>query len=270
WEVSSPIFLSNTTIAFFTVNAAEPREKQAATNILFAPYHGTIFVTVQAQNTARQAKRHRHTTIHPQPKTPRIRPRAVIIMAIFPSKSQFLRLGVQPITPSPAHVSQDCVICKDPLALRPHITTSTPPSHPALRIESCGHTLGLECLSAWLNVSNTCPTCSRTLFQVHIPRITQEDIDVVIRSLGHRYGVDRIVSLLAQRIRKQDLEAVVMMQKNQEETRRDQFEMAEQDWLDNGDELDVGGDDDDDEEEEFDAHEAMGVDEDDEDKRVLE
>lgn len=82
--------------------------------------------------------------------------------------------------------------------------------------------------------------------------------------------MDRIVSLLAQRIRKQDLEAVVMMQKNQEETRRDQFEMAEQDWLDNGDELDVGGDDDDDEEEEFDAHEAMGVDEDDEDKRVLE
>ncbi|KAH9864057.1 hypothetical protein J1614_009990 [Plenodomus biglobosus] len=199
-------------------------------------------------------------------------------MAIFPSKSEFLGVGTQPITPSIVHASHDCFICKNPLAVHPHTTTSAAASHPALRITSCGHILGVECLSAWLDTSNTCPTCSRTLFEVSAHHITQEDVNAVIRSLGHMYSESRIMSVLAQRMDRKYLEEALTRQKNEESRRKEveeegarsnQYTMSEQDWLDSDEELDVG-DDDDDDDSDFDADEDFEADGDDEDKGIVE
>ncbi|KAF2849969.1 hypothetical protein T440DRAFT_121084 [Plenodomus tracheiphilus IPT5] len=196
-------------------------------------------------------------------------------MAPFPSKPDFLRLGTQKITPSTSHASQDCYICNDPLAIHPHTTqTPTPTStlHPALRITACSHILGVECLSAWLNTSNTCPICSRMLFEKNGQSITQEDMRAVVRALGYMYGVRRVMGVLARRVEMQ-VEGVRVRMVDEEGRRREvekevDYAMEDGEWVDSEGELDIGEDED--EEGEFDADEYLGVDEEEDEEGVME
>jgi hypothetical protein len=65
-------------------------------------------------------------------------------MTVFANKDAFLSLGVEQITSSASHTSQDCFICTKPLAV--HANHNSPQSvlrgyHTAVRITVCGHTL---------------------------------------------------------------------------------------------------------------------------------
>jgi hypothetical protein len=96
-------------------------------------------------------------------------------MVVFADKAAFTALGLEAITPSATHLSQDCYICTHPLDVTPtstptsftlaHATTHLRRPHAAVRIISCSHMHGAQCLDAWLEVSNTCPICKRLLFE---------------------------------------------------------------------------------------------------------
>lgn len=141
---------------------------------------------------------------------------------IFANKEAFTALGTEPITPSHSHASADCTICTQSLALHP--TDQSPKSrlrgyHDALRIHSCGHAHGVDCLSAWLDVSNTCPTCNRMLFELNAEPIIQEDIDRIVYVLGPMYGEGRVHVAIAGLAQKMEVE-VKVKRKEQEMVQR--------------------------------------------------
>ncbi|KAJ4295245.1 hypothetical protein N0V90_007256 [Kalmusia sp. IMI 367209] len=128
-------------------------------------------------------------------------------MTIFNSKQEFFAHGLDQVQPRQHHISQDCAICLEPLDLVQtasgimSISGNEKPTsrfHSAVRIKSCQHIHGTECLLAFLDVGNTCPSCSRMLF---IPPseqpITQEDIDTVLRNLGHVHGENVLMRMIA-------------------------------------------------------------------------
>jgi hypothetical protein len=61
------------------------------------------------------------------------------------------------------------------------------------------------CLSAWLEVGNSCPTCKRILFEPNEP-VTQQDINFVMRRLGPVYGRPNVMTAIAAYIHKQQEE----------------------------------------------------------------
>lgn len=119
-------------------------------------------------------------------------------MTIFDNKADFLTLGIEAVVPSIYGTNMSCTICLDTLEI---IRTTTPPAgsayhahgssqdedaslHAAVRIKACNHVLGDECLTAWLEVGNTCPTCNRMLFVPPFEEpLTQDMVDDVIDSL---------------------------------------------------------------------------------------
>ncbi|CAO2655951.1 Nn.00g047540.m01.CDS01 [Neocucurbitaria sp. VM-36] len=128
-------------------------------------------------------------------------------MTVFASKEAFTTLGLEQITPSRTHASQDCTICLDPLLVHP--TPNTAPAsdlHDAVRILACGHLLGQECLTAWITVGNTCPVCNRLLFEASREEqaITQGDVDHILRVLGPVYGEDEVMGEVARLLIMQD------------------------------------------------------------------
>ncbi|KAI8935224.1 hypothetical protein NX059_007813 [Plenodomus lindquistii] len=191
-------------------------------------------------------------------------------MTVFPSKDSFFRLGVHLIAPSTSHASQDCFVCKHPLAIHPPSRAKFLTSHLALRIIRCGHVLGVDCLGAWIETSNTCPICARMLFENNTHAITQEDVNAIVNALGHVCSERRIMHALARCMQKQDRDEVQMRRGNEESMRRDAqaeaerrnaFGMTEADWEEI--DADMGGDDDDDEN--FDPDAVFGVDDEDND-----
>ena len=187
-------------------------------------------------------------------------------MTVFASKEMFNSLGLEQVQQSHAHASQDCTICRHPLALHP--TKSKPAEsklHRAVRIAACGHIIGQQCLDAWLEVGNTCPTCKRLLFEPTGDPITQQDINNILRTLGPQYGEDAIMAVVARRVARQELEHARMRQAHEielermkaEETvaRNDAFTLSNDDLLDSDEDMDF-------EEEEEDDDEAFEADED--------
>jgi len=170
-------------------------------------------------------------------------------MTVSASKEMFNSLDLEQVQQSHAHASQDCTICRHPLALHP--TKSKPAEsklHRAVRIAACGHIIGQQCLDAWLEVGNTCPTCKRLLFEPTGDPITQQDINNILRTLGPDYGEDAIMAVVARRVARQEHEHARMRQAHEielerikaEETeaRNDAFRLSNDDFLDSDEDMD--------------------------------
>jgi hypothetical protein len=140
-------------------------------------------------------------------------------MSIFASKAAFAELGLETVNPSGAHMYQDCYICKNPLDIDIH-TTSTDKHHAAVRIGMCGHLHGQECLSAWLDVGNSCPTCRQLLFENSGRGVSQSDINYVVNYMKRRFGVygEKIaVAAVARIVDKQEAEKAQQQRIREEE-----------------------------------------------------
>ncbi|KAI4684548.1 uncharacterized protein J4E84_006538 [Alternaria hordeiaustralica] len=173
--------------------------------------------------------------------------------------TMFNSLGLEQVQQSHAHASQDCTICRHPLALHP--TKSKPAEsklHRAVRIAACGHIVGQQCLDAWLEVGNTCPTCKRLLFEPTGGPITQQDINNILRTLGPQYGEDAIMAVVARRVARQEYEHARMrqaheielerMKAEETEARNDAFTLSNDDLLDSDEDMDFEEDEEDDDE----------------------
>ena len=170
-------------------------------------------------------------------------------MTVSASKEMFNSLDLEQVQQSHAHASQDCTICRHPLALHP--TKSKPAEsklHRAVRIAACGHIIGQQCLDAWLEVGNTCPTCKRLLFEPTGDPITQQDINNILRTLGPDYGEDAIMAVVARRVARQEHEHARMrqaheielerMKAEETEARNDAFTLSNDDFLDSDEDMD--------------------------------
>jgi hypothetical protein len=175
-------------------------------------------------------------------------------MTVFANKQTFNRLGLERgFRQSHAHASQDCSICLQPLAVHPtKDDIPDPKSHTAVRIAACGHIVGKDCLDIWLDVGHTCPICNRLLFEATCDPITQDDIDIILRTLGPDYGEDTIMAVVARLMARQEQEHVrlrqaheVEMEKEKEkmkaketQAKDDGFALSDEDFLDSDNEMD--------------------------------
>lgn len=180
-------------------------------------------------------------------------------MPVFSCKEDFLSLGMTDVKPSPSRIAQDCPICIQPLAV--HEKDGSPKSrlrgyHDTIRITACGHTHGKDCLKAWLDVGNTCPTCKRILFEFTGDPITQRDIHDLTYGLGPMYGEARVNVALVNMMQKQEREHAALRLVHEQEIARqkmrdakgfaEEFLLSDGDLMDSEDEMDFGVDDDDD------------------------
>lgn len=150
---------------------------------------------------------------------------------------------------------QDCFICKDPLHVDIYRST-TEKHHLAVRIDVCGHMHGHECLMAWLDTGNSCPTCKRLLFENSGRGVSQSDIGNVVHSLRHMFGEKRVVSAIARLVGKQDVAQAQLRRTHEEERKKMKAKEAQahrediiddDEWMISGDEEGTGdyeGDDD--------------------------
>jgi hypothetical protein len=177
-------------------------------------------------------------------------------MTVFANKDAFLSLGVEQITSSASHDSQDCFICTKPLAV--HANHNSPQSvlrgyHTAVRITVCGHTHGEDCLNAWLDIGNSCPTCNRILFEIDGDPITQADLNDMVYMLGPELGEARVmIAVVAVREKREREQAAlrrfheqeIAKQKMEDTGLQDQeFALGDDDLLDSDDEMDFGEED---------------------------
>ncbi|KAF3051702.1 hypothetical protein E8E11_000096 [Didymella keratinophila] len=143
-------------------------------------------------------------------------------MSIFASKAAFVGLGLEAVKPSSAHMYQDCFICKDPLDVNIH-PTATDKHHEAVRIGVCGHMHGQECLSAWLDVGNTCPTCKQLLFENSGRGVSQSDINQVVNAMKRHYGVvgeNLALAAIARIVGKQEAEQAQQQRIREEDVKK--------------------------------------------------
>jgi hypothetical protein len=177
-------------------------------------------------------------------------------MTIFACKDAFLDLGLEGVTLSVAHVSQDCSICRKPLAV--HDNHASPQStlrgyHSTVRISTCGHMHGEVCLKAWLDVGNSCPTCKRILFEHGGDPITQQDVNKLVYTLGPLYGERRVMAAVVGIVQKQEREQAMLRRYHEQEVakqriedakaRDDEFTLGEEDFLDSDGDMDFDEDD---------------------------
>lgn len=183
-------------------------------------------------------------------------------MTVYNTEAEFGMHGVEYLQPSAYHVSWDCEICLDPLDL---VETSAKTNHhtrlhAAVRIKSCGHIQGTECLAAWLKIGNTCPTCGRMLYLPAVEQpLTQQDVDAMMRELRVGYSEGQIARSLARYMHVSDAAAERLKQvmatkvameevkeKEKEEKDRQEHMLKDEDLLDSDAELQVEEDEDDD------------------------
>ncbi|EAT85969.1 hypothetical protein HBH56_024090 [Parastagonospora nodorum] len=170
-------------------------------------------------------------------------------MTVYASKAAFQSLGLETIKLSSTNLTQDCSICQQPLAMHPNHTSPRSLQrgyHPTVHINACGHTHGALCLSAWLDVGNSCPTCARILFKTISDAIAQQDINDIVHTLGPEYGEARVmVSVVGvMQTREREREALrrihefeVDAQKRRDREARDrEFALGDEDFLDSEEE----------------------------------
>ena len=143
-------------------------------------------------------------------------------MPVFASKDAFIHLGLEKLQPSPIHISQDCYICLNPLAVHSSHTTNTPISHndtsssssassnfhSAVRITRCDHVFGEACLTTWLNVGNTCPMCRSLLFEKEQPHDIALLESEMRRMLGREVADERYVANLRRFLAEEPISAL--------------------------------------------------------------
>jgi hypothetical protein len=170
-------------------------------------------------------------------------------MTVYASKAAFQSLGLETIKLSSTNLTQDCSICQQALAMHPnHISPRSIQRgyHPAVRVNACGHTHGVLCLSAWLDVGKSCPTCARILFETTGDGITQQDINDIVHMLGPEYGEARVMVAVVRvmQTREREREALrrvhemeVDAQKWRDREARDrEFALGDEDFLDSEEE----------------------------------
>jgi hypothetical protein len=162
------------------------------------------------------------------------------IMTVFFNKNSFTSLGLEPIVPLPSHISQGCTICLQPLAV--YYDHASPQKvekghHSAFRIASCGHIHGKTCLSAWLDVGNSCPTCKRVLFEPNNEPLTQRDIDSVMRHLAPVYGPGRMMAALTAHVDKQEAENAARHRLHEQDVARQRNNARANDFTLDGDDF---------------------------------
>jgi len=170
-------------------------------------------------------------------------------MTVYASKAAFESLSLEPIKPSTTHLAQDCSICQQPLAMHPN--DASPRSlqrgyHAGVRITACGHTHGALCLSTWLDIGNSCPTCARILFETTGDAITQHDINDIVHTLGPEHGEARVtvavVAVMQKREQEQEMlrriheQEVAVQKKKDREAKDKEFALGDEDFLDSGEE----------------------------------
>jgi hypothetical protein len=138
-------------------------------------------------------------------------------MTVFTSKDAFVGLGLEQVNPSSARTSQDCCICTKPLAVHNRGISQHDDLrnyHPLVRVSSCGHVHGQECLEECLeeclNVGNSCSTCDRVLFELTGDAITQQDVNDVVQILGRKHGEAHIMIAVTRMMEKQENDHVVL------------------------------------------------------------
>jgi hypothetical protein len=172
-------------------------------------------------------------------------------MTVFAGKTAFLDLGLERVSLSAAHVSQDCSVCLKPLAV--HHNHASPQSvlrgyHSAVRISACGHVHGEVCLKAWLDVGTSCPTCNRVLFERGSEPITQKEVNELMFALAPDYGEARVMTAIVSMAQKQDKEQATLRRYHEQEVakekvkeanaRDEEFSMGVDDFLDSDEEMD--------------------------------
>lgn len=131
-------------------------------------------------------------------------------MTVFANKAVFMQLGLEPVKPS------------------------------------TGHLHGEECLSAWLDTGNSCPTCKRILFEASGREIKQSDINSVVHMLGYWYTPAQVLAAVARLQGTQELEREQLRHSQEQQAReaqetkeiqsRHEMLMEEEDWYPSGDE----------------------------------
>ncbi|KAJ4360563.1 uncharacterized protein N0V89_001128 [Didymosphaeria variabile] len=179
-------------------------------------------------------------------------------MTVFNTETEFQLHGVDHLEPSAYHISQDCDICREPLALVKATCPNDKRLHPAVRIKSCHHVHGTECLNAWLKIGNTCPTCGHMLYLRAMEQpLTQHDVDTMMRELSGMCDEDSIAQSLARYMHISDAAAVKLEQimhtkvateetkrKEKEEQDRKDFMLGDDEFLDSdmeGEDAEGGG-----------------------------
>lgn len=189
--------------------------------------------------------------------------------------------GLDHIHPSAYHASPDCAICLQPLDLI-ELSANTEAGktthlHAAVRIKSCGHIHGKECLTAWLQLSNTCPNpaCNRMLFLPPMEQpLTQEEVDALMRENRDVHSEDVLARALARYIHisdaaaekaKQVLASKIVLdeakEKEKEDKDRQEFLLKDEGFFDSDEEVDTGeyaADEEDDEDASFSDGEDVG------------
>lgn len=191
-------------------------------------------------------------------------------MSIFASKAAFVELGLETIRPSSAHMYRDCYICKDPLDINIH-AAATEKHHAAVRIGVCGHMHGQECLSSWLDIGNSCPTCKQLLFENSGRGVSQSDINGVVNAKKRRFGLygEKVaMTAIARTVGEKEAKQAQQQRIREEEVQKLKAKEAQaqhgieddDDWMNDSDAAEEFGEDDDD-----DGDFEMGEDSEDED-----
>ncbi|KAF1964253.1 hypothetical protein BU23DRAFT_575843 [Bimuria novae-zelandiae CBS 107.79] len=171
-------------------------------------------------------------------------------MTIFNDKTEFFEYGVELIMPSPYQVYENCKVCLEPIATSTIDHASESRMHAAVRIKSCKHIHGTECLGAWLDIGNSCPTCKRTLIMHATERpLTQEDVDDVSQVLRYVCDEETLGRALARYMyideaaaikRRQKQESGIAMervkQEENENKEREETMLNEEDFMDDEEE----------------------------------
>jgi hypothetical protein len=195
-------------------------------------------------------------------------------MTVFASKQAFMELGFERLKPSAEHTHKDCAICLKPLDLladHGHLQQTSHGNHPAVRINACGHMHGEECLTEWLKLGHTCPTCKRILFEPNTERITRQDVNDLVREFGQLFGGRRVldsINRVAQKREKEYNDTVrkyidreIARQHEKDAYRRDEFALSAEDFMDSDGDLfdsDAGTEHEEDSEDEDDVEEENG------------
>lgn len=171
-------------------------------------------------------------------------------------KQDFVRLGLEQVSLSETHASQDCAICSAPLALHPSdAIKSHSEYHASVRVFACGHILGQECLDAWLDSGNSCPVCNRMLFEFTGDWITQHDVNKIVHDLGLSYGEHRVVAAVARfsdrqkadraRLRNSNETGMARLKAKEVQIKSEEFIITGEDFVDSDNDMDFSEDDDD-------------------------
>lgn len=102
---------------------------------------------------------------------------------------------------------------------------------------------GQECLAAWLDTGNSCPTCKRILFEASGRSISHFDIEKLLHVLKRQFGKARAASAIARLMEKQERERVQLRRSQEDDLEKTKAReqsrlndlMEDDEWMESGD-----------------------------------